>query len=199
MATKRDCNNTDSNTIVVADKTNKSKGKSYRNSPVIGDNLINCNNGDIAKITREALTVGFLWEPIDNKDPVQLQERAIKYFNYCIEQDSRPGNMGLYSAWGIDRREISHLLQGPTSPRIDTIKKSLDILANIREKLMAEGKINPVTGIFWQKNFDGMKDVQDVVLTPNAQNQPRISPDELLRLADQGGAGSIEGGGEPDF
>ena len=33
---------------------------------------------------------------------------------------------------------------------------------------MEDGKINPVVGIFWQKNYDGMKDQQEVVLTPNA-------------------------------
>ena len=32
---------------------------------------------------------------------------------------------------------------------------------------MEDGKVNPVTGIFWQKNYDGMKDQQEVVLTPN--------------------------------
>ena len=32
---------------------------------------------------------------------------------------------------------------------------------------MQDGKINPVTGIFWQKNYDGMKDQSEVVLTPN--------------------------------
>lgn len=36
-----------------------------------------------------------------------------------------------------------------------------------REGLMEDGKVNPVTGIFWQKNYDGMKDQQEVVLTPN--------------------------------
>lgn len=32
---------------------------------------------------------------------------------------------------------------------------------------MEDGKVNPVTGIFWQKNYDGLRDQQEVVLTPN--------------------------------
>ena len=32
---------------------------------------------------------------------------------------------------------------------------------------MQDGKVNPVTGIFWQKNYDGMKDQTEMVLTPN--------------------------------
>ena len=139
----------------------------HKNSPVIGNNGISAAPGDIAKITREALEVGFLWPPIDNKDPEQLKQRAIEYFNYCIENDSRPGNMGLYSAWGIDRRTLyGQLAAQPNSERTVIIKKSIDILSAIREKLMSAGKINPVTGIFWQKNYDGLKDVQELEITP---------------------------------
>ena len=32
---------------------------------------------------------------------------------------------------------------------------------------MQDGKVNPVTGIFWQKNYDGLRDQQEVVVTPN--------------------------------
>lgn len=42
-----------------------------------------------------------------------------------------------------------------------------DFFRAYREGLMQDGKINPVTGIFWQKNYDGMKDQSEVVLTPN--------------------------------
>jgi hypothetical protein len=33
--------------------------------------------------------------------------------------------------------------------------------------MVTEGKINPVVYIFRAKNFFGMKDVQDYILTPN--------------------------------
>lgn len=32
---------------------------------------------------------------------------------------------------------------------------------------MQDGKINPVTGIFWQKNYDGLKDQTETIITPN--------------------------------
>ena len=155
------------------------------NSPVIGDNGLSINDspGLMAEITRQALTVGFLWDVIDKKDPVQLQQRAIEYFNYCIDNDSKPGNMGLYSAWGIDRREISSILaREPSSPRSDVIKKSQQILSDIREKLMLDGKVNPITGIFWQKNYDGLKDQQDIVVGPRNQIESDQTPEDVHRL-----------------
>jgi hypothetical protein len=47
------------------------------------------------------------------------------------------------------------------------IKKAKGILAAIDAKLVSEGKIPQVTYIFRAKNFFGMRDQQDVVLTPN--------------------------------
>lgn len=55
-----------------------------------------------------------------------------------------------------------------TNPaRTDFIKKVQKVCALYREGLMQDGKVNPVTGIFWQKNYDGMKDQTEMVLTPN--------------------------------
>ena len=53
---------------------------------------------------------------------------------------------------------------------------------------MEDGKVNPVTGIFWQKNYDGLKDQQEVVLTPNnplgeAQNAEQLKQ-KYLESAD---------------
>ena len=47
---------------------------------------------------------------------------------------------------------------------------------------MQDGQINPVTGIFWQKNYDGLKDTQDLVLTPNTQ---RLSDSDYQEIAEK--------------
>ena len=46
---------------------------------------------------------------------------------------------------------------------------------------MEDGKINPVTGIFWQKNYDGMRDQQEVVLTPNVSPLGEQADAEALK------------------
>lgn len=155
-------------------------------SPVIGDNGLSVKPGEMADIVRHCVTTGMMWEPIDNKDPVQLQQRVLEYFNYCIENDMKPGNLGLYATWGIDRRTpYSQLQREPNSLRTVTIKKSLDILSAIREQLAANGKINPVTAIFWQKNFDGLKDQQEVILEPKKQIEANQSPEEVQQMLEQ--------------
>ena len=47
------------------------------------------------------------------------------------------------------------------------VKKAKEILAGIDAKLVSQGKIPQVTYIFRAKNFFGMRDQQEVVLTPN--------------------------------
>ena len=31
---------------------------------------------------------------------------------------------------------------------------------------MSDGKVNPVVGIFWQKNYDGLRDQQEHIIAP---------------------------------
>jgi hypothetical protein len=46
--------------------------------------------------------------------------------------------------------------------------------------MMADGKLNPVVGIFWQKNYDGFKDQQEVVLAPKNNGIEDVDEKELL-------------------
>ena len=55
-------------------------------------------------------------------------------------------------------------------------------MSQIREQLMSDGKINPVTGIFWQKNWDGLKDQQEVVIEPRKQIEAEQSPEDIQRM-----------------
>lgn len=155
-------------------------------SPVIGDNGLSVKPGEMADIVRNCVTTGMIWEPIDNKDPEQLNQRALEYFNYCIEHDMKPGNLGLYATWGLNRTDICRIQQRePGSLRCSAIKKSLEILSSIREQLAASGKLNPVTAIFWQKNFDGLKDQQEVILEPKKQIEADQSPEEVQQMLEQ--------------
>ena len=80
------------------------------------------------------------------------------------------GNQAAYFAIGINKDNVYEWTTRHTQNRLryDFIRKVQHFCAMYREGLMEDGKINPVTGIFWQKNYDGMRDQQEVVLTPNA-------------------------------
>lgn len=108
-------------------------------------------------------------EPLDYNDVDEMERRFVRYLNLCAEWDMKIGNQAAYAAIGIDKGLVwDWLNRREANPRrTDFLKKVQTICAMYREGLMEDGKVNPVTGIFWQKNYDGMKDQQEVVLTPN--------------------------------
>ena len=54
-----------------------------------------------------------------------------------------------------------------SSEHRELIKKVKAFCGSYREMLGADGRLNPVTLVWWQKNYDGLVDRQEVVLTPN--------------------------------
>ena len=161
------------------------KNQAWKKSPVIGDNGITASADEIAQVTKHALEVA-LWDEIDTKDPEQLRDRTLKYLQYCIDNKIKPGNLGLYNAWGLTKGEVSNIQQRePNSLRAGVIKKSRQIMSQIREQLMSDGKINPVTGIFWQKNWDGLKDQQEVVVEPKKQIEADQTPEQVRQMLEQ--------------
>lgn len=109
-------------------------------------------------------------EPLDPDDVQEMERRFYRYLELCAEWDMKVGNQAAYAAIGITKDNVyDWTVRRTTNPtRADFVKKVQQFCAMYREGLMEDGKVNPVTGIFWQKNYDGMKDQQEVVLTPNA-------------------------------
>ncbi len=170
------------------------KNQAWKKSPVIGDNGITATREEIGKITAHALEIA-LWDEIDTKNPEQLRDRTLKYLKYCIDSNIKPGNLGLYNAWGMTKEEVSNVRhREPNSLRCAVIKKSCQIMSQIREQLMSDGKINPVTGIFWQKNWDGLKDQQEVILEPKKQIEADQTPEQVQQMIEDDIPIDISGG-----
>jgi hypothetical protein len=108
-------------------------------------------------------------EPLDPNDVPEMERRFNRYLQLCAEWDMKIGNQAAYAAIGINKDNVyDWTVRREANPaRADFLKRVQKVCAMYREGLMEDGKVNPVTGIFWQKNYDGMKDQQEVVLTPN--------------------------------
>lgn len=142
--------------------------KPWENSPIQKD-----NNPDLPQgyNTRRIMFMQAILptEPLDFEDVAEMERRFQRYLELCAEWDMKVGNQAAYAAIGISKDNVyDWTVRSRTNPkRSDFIKRVQQFCAMYREGLMEDGKVNPVTGIFWQKNYDGMKDQQEVVLTPN--------------------------------
>lgn len=138
-------------------------------------NAVELPEGDNNKYTTFALAIMQL-PKIDYCDPNQLQNRVIEYFQLCADHDMKPGVAAVGLAIGLDRRRLWEIRSGTKNVVMpqeckDIINSVYDSLEVLWEGYMANGKINPVSGIFLAKNNFGYQDKQEYVVTPNAMSQ----------------------------
>ena len=140
--------------------------------------------GDNSRYLKHALESVNL-PPIDIRDAKAVEERVKWYFNHCIDNDMKPGVTGLCNALGISRMTFNNWEQGRKITRGEhtvIMQRAKNIIEEIMEQYMMNGKINPVSGIFLMKNnFDGYYDRQDLVVTPNSPLDPEKDREELER------------------
>lgn len=138
--------------------------------------------GEVSRYLRHAL-VSFNLPPIDISDIEQVKGRCEWYFNQCIEDDVRPAVAGLCNALGISRLTFYKWSIGEDrrNTHMAYIGRVKNILEELMEGYMQNGKINPVSGIFLLKNNFGYQDKQEVVLTPNNSLGEEVPPEVLQR------------------
>jgi hypothetical protein len=104
---------------------------------------------------------------IDLDDDQAVADRIDYYFEYCAKEGLKPIVEGLALAIGIDRRTLwdweSERRRGLLSDsRADIIKKAKDYIAFLMSDAAISGQVNPVTWIFYAKNYFGMSDKQEI-------------------------------------
>lgn len=116
-------------------------------------------------------------EPPKNDD--ELCDRLNWFFETCSETNQLPTVEKMCLAMSMPRTTVfdieSGRTQGFSSRTSDIIKKAKNLIASLDAELAQEGKIQPVVYMFRAKNFYGMADKQEVVVTPN--NPLGDSPD----------------------
>lgn len=122
------------------------------------------------------------------KTDEEVDERLLMFFEECIKSGEIMTVEKMCLALGYSRKtvwewETGHLHSGR---RADSIKKAKEFLASFDAEMVTEGKINPVTYIFRAKNYFGMKDQQEYVLTPNNPLGEEKDPEEIRKRLSAG-------------
>lgn len=117
------------------------------------------------------------------KTDEDCRQRLYDFFVGCAETGELPTVEKMCLALGYARNTVFEWEQGLkcSSERTNSIKKAKSLIATFEAEMVSEGKINPVTYIFRAKNFFGMKDTQDLILTPNNPLGDQPTPEELQK------------------
>ena len=127
---------------------------------------------------------------IDIESNIAVQERIDYYFEYSMSQGLKPNIEGLALAIGISRATLWDWETGRSraqvdSSRSDIIKKAKDFIAFLMSNEAMDGNINPITWIFYAKNYFGMKDVQEISVSASSALGDQLSADEIARRLPQ--------------
>lgn len=92
-----------------------------------------------------------------------LYECVEHYIKFCLEHHVAITNLGCYGACGVSKVTITDWAHGryraAQDPRYKEFAIRVRQLCSVnREQMMAEGKLNPIIAIWWEKNFDGFTD-----------------------------------------
>lgn len=168
---------------VVEQKTDVVAKKKPRggNNWLKPENQVSVDAGDNTKYLNVSMEI-FNLPKIDINSIDDVTKRINEYFSIMAKYDMKPTVTGFAMALGLDRRRLWELRTGNVGeyntklknipiPVVDAIKRTYDLMEQMWENYMQNGKINPVAGIFLGKNNYGYKDQTEYVLTPNQKNE----------------------------
>ena len=168
-------------------KTGRGNKQAYKNSPFVKESENTQGNIKIIQFINELDELNY--EPIPSMK--EQEDKFAKYKDLCFKYGTKPSNLSAYFAIGIDKdiasdwatktsSGIPHNNQSANAEdRCRFIKRVKRYCSSYREQHAQVNGGNAAWCIFAAKNFDGMKDTQDIAIT---QDNPLETPtDEELK------------------
>lgn len=134
----------------------------------------------VSKLLNEVLTE-YRKPKVKNDD--ELAERLNDYFTRCAERGQIPTVEEMCLSTGYTDSDVRAWEYGTKkgfSPATSAIiKKAKSILKSFDAKMVIEGKLNFLAYCFRAKNYYGMVDKQEYVLTPNTKQEDEFSAEDI--------------------
>ena len=127
--------------------------------------------------------------------PQELSERFEKLFETCLQYNFVPTVEALALCSGFDRTTLWDMETGRRysgKGYADVVKNAKELIATAEAELARDGTINPTVYIFRAKNYFGMTDKQEVVVTPNTGIPEPTNAQEILKKIPQLDSGEKE-------
>lgn len=162
---------------------------------VIKDHRIAKQNGTLPALTDDeksyndkliahSLKVVEISQKANISEPESLRDCFMEYLKLCQSDGFRIGNVGACSALGISYKTLYAWSAGTKRSDDPRYKQLATLISSIcstsREQMINDSKINPVIGIFWQRNFDGLRND-----TEQQQDNQNISDNDNILSASE--------------
>ena len=110
-----------------------------------------------ARLIEHIMQTHAIGENADRHDLLSLRSCFLSYIKLCQTDGFNVTNLSAYASMGMDHTTFRHFSL-KDDPEIKAFCKFVkETCAMFRENMIANNKLNPVMGIFWQRNFDGLR------------------------------------------
>ena len=174
------------NEIAVANEENKpakGRGGKYNFPNARKQPKTEEEKAEVQKILAEVLTA---YRQPKVKSDEELIQRLSDYFSMCVETGQIPTveEMALYTGYATNTiwKWETGESKGFSEETRNILKKAKDFLKTFDGKMAVTGKMNFLAYCFRAKNYYGMVDKQEHVLTPNNPLEQRSSAEDISRL-----------------
>lgn len=147
-------------------------------------NVPNSRKGLSEIIAATELTYMSDFERVHPEELDKIKDRTTAYLAHCERFGNLPTMQG-YAGWlGISRKSLYEWLSNGKGPQtVDLLERIRDLFVDISTQAASSGKINPVTWIFYSKNYFEMQDSVELTVAPaNSPLDPQKDEAELKRL-----------------
>ena len=129
-----------------------------------------------ARLIEHIMRVNEISANADRSDLLSLKSCFIAYLKLCQEDGFNVGNLAAYAAMGFTDSTNFNNFCKKDDPEIRAFGKFVrQTCAMFRENLVTDSKLNPVIGIFWQRNYDGLRNDTEQIQSAEAQDDAEVA------------------------
>ena len=125
-----------------------------------------------ARLINHIMQISEIASHADRSDINTLKSCFINYLKLCQENGFPVQNLAAYSAMGFSGYTMFEYYCKKDDPEWRAFTASVkSVCAMFRETLISDSKLNPVIGIFWQRNYDGLRNDTEQVQAIQEQDE----------------------------
>lgn len=125
--------------------------------------------------------------PIDTHNAEQVQTRTYEYLGLCAQNGMKPGIEGYALALGINRQSLLQIRKGMLKrPKevVEIMERTCQLVGEIMENGITDGKINPLVGFFFMRNNHGYKNADPDEEPQNTNEETKTAEQIAAKYAD---------------
>lgn len=148
-------------------------------------NSINAEKNANTRYANFILAVAAIGRNADLGNIDDLRMRFYSYLELAQRCNMKVSNLCAYLSIGMTYEKAYSQMKNGADHVKDLLYEMQAVCGSYRETITGEGKLHPVTSIFWQKNFDGLKDaVQQTVTVQDPLGRAVNTEDIKKKYAD---------------